>query len=543
MRRLLVLPGLLLAAAASHAQDYDEAMRLYKEWIRRPAFSKRQLARERLADTEDTRAMHILMATYAKPEAPKEQVRTLVVNLVAEVFGEAEQQAQFAPWREKHDRREDAWLWYQTLRASYERDAGAAAEAVARSGGEPFLRAAALEALRMWRHPALPALVVELAPKLPTDPMDRAVLLESLTAALCAVDRKPGDAAMQEPMEALFLAMEHASTPERTRMVMARHFVQCFKVKFPWLEAGKWREELEFAQRGGKVVVDERYGRRPTFAGIEATGDRVCYVIDLSDSMLEPLEQGEIEKLPKGPVSGSAQARQREKEAKSAAWRKAFEQVKWSDVKNRFDAARELLKTSLLLLEEDQYYAVIAFGDEAKPLRSTRGLTKATAGNVRKTISELDSIRPGPKRDDRPHGVLMGKTNLHGGLLLAFRMAGRGDVGEGEYVDLKTFKDGCDTVFVLSDGDPTWDNWPATDRKDLEDQAGDPETGARHADSDTLNFPGPFERGYHLVSDLRRLNLFRKAEIHAVGMGEANMDLLERIARAGNGQSISLRRQ
>ena len=38
-----------------------------------------------------------------------------------------------------------------------------------------------------------------------------------------------------------------------------------------------------------------------------------------------------------------------------------------------------------------------------------------------------------------------------------------------------------------------------------------------------------------------RLNLFRKVEIHCVGMGEANMSTLRTIAALGKGEAISLR--
>ena len=40
-------------------------------------------------------------------------------------------------------------------------------------------------------------------------------------------------------------------------------------------------------------------------------------MIDLSDSMLEPLTPGEMAKLPKGPITGAAQ---RAKEAKNDEW-------------------------------------------------------------------------------------------------------------------------------------------------------------------------------------------------------------------------------
>ena len=264
-------------------------------------------------------------------------------------------------------------------------------------------------------------------------------------------------------------------------------------------------------------------------------------MIDLSDSMCKKLTPAEKKKLPKGPVSGAALSRRKQKEASNDKWKKAFERVDMSKVQTRFDAARELLKTSLLLLDENKRYCVLWFGDKAGTLNSTKGMCKASLANIRKTIAELDAFRVGPKTDDRPWGTLKGATNMHGGLYRAYRVKGRGKVGSGEYVNGATFTEGCDTIFLLSDGDPTWDDWPANDSLDKGDQAGDPESGVRKQSTSTqLNFPGPYRRSLHLVAEVRRLNLFRRCEIHCVGMGEANMNTLQRIAAIGGGKAVNL---
>ena len=55
----------------------------------------------------------------------------------------------------------------------------------------------------------------------------------------------------------------------------------------PWL--------LELKKGKAETTEDgERYAPdRPTFIGIQATGDRLVYVIDMSDSMLTPLTGNE----------------------------------------------------------------------------------------------------------------------------------------------------------------------------------------------------------------------------------------------------------
>ena len=531
---LVLVAGL---ASTALAEDYNKALSAYRSWIKRPSLHKRTLGRERLAATGDMRALQILVQSYGKPEAPRDQVQYLIVSMVAEFYADSEHLPVYAAWREKYCKSKDAWLWYQTLIPHLENAGPADLLAIARGSREVCLRAAAIEALRFRHDPAVLELITELAPKLPTKKVARALLLESLTAALYSQREMRSEEAFRAPAEALIARMDDDATLPRTRIVMGRYLAKTFGVKYVWRSGKRWSAELNHVQHGGKQASLKGYA---TFAGIEATGDRICYVIDMSDSMLTPLTPRVLEKLPKGPVSGTNARVRDEKLSKNAEWKKAFEQVKWKKVKNRFDAARELLKASLLGLKEDQFYSVMWFGDGAGLLKSTKGLRKATLKNVRATMRELDSIRPGSKKQNRPHGTLRGATNMHGGLHRAFKLRGSGLVGAYEYVNPRTWSAGCDTIFLLSDGAPTWDDWPNQDSKDELDRAGDPESGHKTNDSPTLNFPGPYRRTHHLLDDLRRLNLFRKVEIHAVGMGEANMNTLSSIASIGKGEALNL---
>jgi len=523
------------------SDDFDTEYARYKNEIRRPSLIKRTLARVRLAETYDPRALDVLIGEYRKPEQPTEQVRYLIAQIATEAFAEAEYLDKLRAWRAGYDAPRDAWLWYQTLTIPIDELPASEPLGVARDKSlDAFLRAAALEAVRWRRSPELLEAIPELLGALPGKPLDRALMVESLASVLSAFGEQRAKPEIAESFKGLCAAMEDPATLPRTQIVLARQFSELLDVPFHWREPGKWLQELQVVQGGGKTSHDERYAGGPTFAGLEATGDHIVYLIDWSDSMLEPLTPEEKAKLPKGPISGT-DARRRAKESENKRWKKAFEAVQWSKVTNRFEAARELLKASLLQLDEKQSFAIIGFGDQANSLRCTSGLTHATLGNVQRAFKELDGIRPGPVKDDRPHGTLGGKTNMHGGFLLAYRMTGGRPVGPGEYVDPQTFVDGCDTIFLLSDGDPTWDDFSAHDSRDPGDYAGDPETGTRHADSDDLEFSGPYQRGFYLVSDVRRLNMFRKCEIHCVGMGEANMSLLESLAHIGKGEAISLR--
>ncbi len=528
-----------LLAASSPAEPYETALARYRRWVKRPTLRKRNHARQLLANTEDERALAVLIKDYARPEKPKDQVRYLIAFMLTDAFAGPPAVASFERWRAQHKKPIDAWMWYRTFVAHHEEKGAGDLMAIARSPGPVFQRAAAIEGLRARFDPKLLELVPEVLKRLPSKPTERAVLLESLAAGIAGLKDERAKPEFKAPAIALFEQMDRPTTTMRTKIVMGRYFARLFGTRFVWRTGSRWRTELEFFQRGGKAASQRGYAKKkPNFAGIEANGDRIAYVIDMSDSMLTPLSPRELEKLPNGPVTGRPGPK---KKSKNDAWEKAFENVNWKNVKNRFDAARELLKTSLLGLDDDKHFAVFWFGDKAGLLKSTAGMTKVSAASVKRTMQELDAIRPGPKKDNRPHGTLRGTTNMHGALHRAFKLRGKGMVGAGEYVNLKTWN-GCDVIFVLSDGDPSWDDWAGLDARDKLDRVGDPEMGGGgNQDATQLNFPGPYARGFYLSSDVRRLNLFRKVEIHCVGMGEANMSLMQRLAAIGLGKAISLR--
>jgi hypothetical protein len=166
-------------------------------------------------------------------------------------------------------------------------------------------------------------------------------------------------------------------------------------------------------------------------------------------------------------------------------------------------------------------------------------MTPVTPHAIAAAIKELDSVKKGPPNEDRKDGVLRGNTNIHGGMHRAFKVHQKGMLKTNEYVAPETFFTGADTIFLLSDGAPSWDDWPANDKRDPKDSAGDPETGRKHTDMETLFFAGPYGMEYDhlfLPDDIRRLNLFRRCEIHCIGIGEASDSILYAIANAGRGQ-------
>ncbi|MBK8979959.1 MAG: hypothetical protein IPM29_29015 [Planctomycetes bacterium] len=519
------------------AQTWEEALAKYQTWKERPSLYKRTLGRLALAETRDPRALPLLIRDYAKPEYPEGPVRYLVAQIAMDAFKGNADALLLADWRKQQDDADDAWLWFQTQRYTADRDFEALRQVIT-GRGDPYLRAATFEALsdRVANVDA-PDGLAELCLRILTEPPrrdnERALMIECVGRVLISMKTRVRSDPWHTVALALIEQLDLEETPQRTKVVISRQLAQVFGVTNLGLESQWWRSELE--RTPSRPQGEGRTTTVPFFS-VRTFGYRFVYVIDASDSMLRRITDNEKREL--GPTTGG------EGGNKPAPGDTGFvpgaADIDWSRVVTRFDAAREYLRLSLLSLNEDHEFAVLLFGDEATPLDATPKLVRATKAKVRAALAELDRIRPGPPVESRPDGVLRGKTNLHGGIAAAFRMTGTGLVRDAEYVDAKALFDGCDTVFLLSDGAPSWDDYAEKDARDPEDQAGDPEMGIRYENVPTLIFQGPYAHPPYrfLVEDVRRMNLFRRAEIHCVGIGEANHGLLEAIAAVGGGQAI-----
>jgi hypothetical protein len=270
------------------------------------------------------------------------------------------------------------------------------------------------------------------------------------------------------------------------------------------------------------------------FFGVRSLGTRICYVIDASDSMLRRVTKQEIKKL-KAAVTGPRK--------KVDASLPVEKRLPWDKIRTRFDLAREYLKLSLTDLDKSKSFCVIMFGSEATPLSATPRLVPASKGNIKKTIAELDKIEGKKGNRQRPDGILRGQTNLHGGLLQAFRVTRSNVIKKEEHVSNKALRSGCDTIYLMSDGAPSWDSFGDLDKRDPEDMVGDPETGKTFESAQRRGFYwGPYGRQphKHMMDDFQRLNLFRKVQIHCVGIGEADAGLLDGIAKLGLGTAVKL---
>lgn len=515
---LLVLPALGVPARA--ADTFEDARAFYEEQIDRPPLTFRQGAMRRLAATQDPRALEILGKRYGKPRIPKEHEQYLLAGVLGRHFTEARHVP--ALWRlaRKHKKDAHAWLWLNALGAAARTPEAPDVRAAVLDGRlKPLLRAAALEALAAQRHPQTLSVVnALLAEKRPRGKLARIALPESAAAALLPWRDAIATPPVQKAAGAVVDLLADDDLEDRTRLVIARHLARIFNVERVTLEHRYWRRLLSF--QGQSDAEGETVEARPRFFGLEASGTRIAYLLDLSDSMLDPVTKRELDdaKALHGSADGEADG------------------IDWSKIQSRFDLARAFLKQSIRALGSDVAFVVIAFGKEAEPLRSTKGLVKASRGNVNKVLRELDDIEAGRVTDRRPHGTLRGSTNLHGALLRAYRATFRGFENTLEHADPTLFEKGVDTLFIFSDGKPTDDDFDAQDRFDGGTVTTDREKGGTATrGAGSANYFGPYIRANNLLADVRRMNTFRKAEIHTVAMGEADSRLLRGLAELGLG--------
>jgi hypothetical protein len=555
---------LLVLVAPLHGDDLKDELRAYKRSVTRPALYIRTLAIEKVAKTREAAAFKLLTKRYKRAEDPSDHVSYLVAGISAEQFTDPEEHgAEWRKWLKASKKPKDAWLWYlgQRLRTKW-----GEAETVRADLGvkkrTAFQKAATLLALSNASPgdetlALVPGLLSPKALK-KAKPHQRAALQSACAVSLVKSRKSLGQEVFTQAALAVIDQIDDEVTHEHMKWVIARHLARALGVSKLYLSGEPWRTALLAASAKAQQGEEVRPGATrlrpvglkpgatiPRFLGIEGTGTRIAFVIDCSDSMLTPLSEAEKEDLKRGPkrqVTGSDPGRDEKKKSgdkgEEGEQEDPLSELPWDTIKTRFDAAREALILSLESLGPNMDYVVITFGTDAEVLG--QGLVTANVSNKRKTVAALRRMRTLPGDAKRPHGRLKGYTNLHGALLDAYQVTDDRPVESNEHVDARGFVQGVDTIFVLSDGAPSWDDFDCVDVNDLDMTSGDPESGHQGKKAPTLNFYGPYIFPRHLLRDLVRLNMFRRVEINCIGIGEANASLLEGMAKIGMGEFRSI---
>lgn len=521
---------------AGGSPSWDAALARYKETIARKPFTHHTDGRERIAQTRRPEALLMLIADYTKPQAYPEYTKYTIGSLIGKHFDRIDDLTPLTTFRRSFTKPIDTWMCLQALRIEIDKTDDNEALSIVRDGKNVCQRAAAIAAIGMSRSGNIKAAILPVCLDFPKKESDRNLLIGAMTGALWDNKSRVNSEEYREAMRAYISLMAPSVGLGHTiKVQMARHLQWIldspgmYEDPEAWLEILDRNQDVKQRPSGGTSAS-------PSFFGITTEGERFCYIVDMSDSMLKPIEPSAKPDL----VPETGPKKKKKKRMLSE------EDLNWNLINNRWDLAREQLKISLSRLTSDKYFAIVWFGSEAGTLDSCKGMIKATKANVDRVIAELESIKPGkpvpPDEDSttHPYGKLRGDTNLHAGLKMGFGLAGKGFVQEAAYVDPEALTEGCDTIFLVSDGQPSIDDFKMVDRDYGEGNVvRNHESGAGAQRTPNLIYHGPYNRDDWLIEDVKRMNSFRRIRLHAIGIGEANMSLLERLAEIGHGETFS----
>ncbi|MFY9343763.1 MAG: hypothetical protein WAT39_14840 [Planctomycetota bacterium] len=536
----LPVPGQSAPDFSWPQKTFEEALARYKVCLARKAFLHHWQAREVLGWLGSPEAVPLLVKDYATVKEYAEYSRYTIAEVFGRRFRQPDAVEPLRALRAAHRTPGDAWLWYHTLRNQADTAGTAELVAIATTDKSPVLRAAAILALGDSKSGDVQGVVMPNCVEFPKKESERMVLLGAMTGALFANRSRINADDYRAALTAYIGLLEPAvALSHIAKVQMARHLQIILKSPAPFVNPEAW---LDILARGELKQPTKTTTTAQRFFGVETDGERIVYVVDMSDSMLKPIEPSA--KPATGPVTGP-----KEKKKRNAVLDES--DLPWHAIKTRWDLARENLRISLSRLTPDKEFCVVWFGAEEGTLDACKGLIKASRGNIDRVMAELDGIkaRKDPKDQHEqmpPEGKLRGDTNLHGGLRLAFALHSKGFASTAAYVDPQALAEGCDTILLLSDGDPSVDDFLMEDKNYGEGKTVHSfERGEAAPDQPMTTYPGPFvsQGTTHcptIVADVRRMNAFRRVRLHAVGLGEANMELMKALAQIGNGEALTV---
>lgn len=293
--------------------------------------------------------------------------------------------------------------------------------------------------------------------------------------------------------------------------------------KPPYVQVEYWRWWVKVggktAEAGPEHEGRTSAGRRPpAFFDAESVGKRVVFVIDVSGSMSAPVNMGQQPATPepekkKGPVSGRGKDKKEDGNEEAEP-----EKPDYSKVVTKLDLAKVELIFTLRNLPDDYWFNIVTYGSTHSMIDQNKAeLVQATARNKELFIKKVEEL------------AVTGATNIHGALNRAFCVNDKKSLKPENMVegkddpasDLNCLLGGATTIFFLTDGAPN-----VSDEKNQPDRTVDPYAMPR------------FTRTENIIAEVRRLNLFRRAVIHTVGIGPHPKPLLEGLAKATGGSYI-----
>ena len=238
-------------------------------------------------------------------------------------------------------------------------------------------------------------------------------------------------------------------------------------------------------------------------------GTRVVFVIDVSDSMKWPIRESDIPK-----IKAKAPHLPWDKERSPTPMWVAIEELAHSINQLRPQPKPDSKgKSKGTMVKKDdpemRHFAVVTYSSEVKML---------TPGWVVADNSNCDSWMKDVRGLETEH-----LTNIHGGLLQAFKLSEKSKDTANFELDAECVLTGAHTIVFLTDGFPTWSN-------DSESQSQPDEW-----DRPNMVGDGKYAKRDALIELAIYVNRFRKVLINTVGIGNHDKKLMAAFAKNSGG--------
>lgn len=558
--------GVFESSAFAQGEDADTiAIKEYQSLNRRATPGDRVAALRRLAKQPSEKTLEVLIERYDRCPEPKAVERALIAQFVGAFWCNQGLSERLAQWLDRRRSDLDVWLWERVLNFEKGEEVIRLAEDRAKLKSATWvMRSACLSTLARRGHRITLAIAEQMLEEEPPNRIeDRALAREAIASVLVAF-RDDFRSDSIEPKERICTIarklvdrMDEPPKPGRAEVVLARLLARALDPAVASMSKKYWKlriDEFQFGT-GEDARTAVRLAPAASFAGVETTGRRIAFLIDLSDSMLKPLSEAERvaadgllkakSKRAGGESSDSPAAGQEPAPSKED---EPSDEAPLLEVKTRLDLARALVAKALRELEQDQQFVVIGFGFEAKAVGMTAMFVPAKGENIGRALGALDRVTEVPLPTDwgvaansRPDGKLWGYTNPHAAFRLAFATTSRKLLDDRAFIAPDGLAQGCDTIFLLSDGAPTWSDYSETRASIKGERYRDLESDRDLGDAgEKITIIGPYRHRSILMADVLRMNTLRRAQINTIGIGEADPLLLRDLAEATGGSFRSL---
>jgi hypothetical protein len=284
-----------------------------------------------------------------------------------------------------------------------------------------------------------------------------------------------------------------------------------------WVRSGGVK--TEHAKEGHSVA-----GRDiPRFFEAAAVGKRVVFAIDISGSMQHPVNlPPEMRRPPETPTPERRRPTTGRGAERDQAEEREIPPPDYSKVRTKLDLAKVELIHTLRHLPEDYYFNIVLYHTPHSMIDSSKNeFVRATEANKQLFIRKVEDL----------HWAQL--TNIHGALVRSFGINMRRSIDpmrigrrdNNPAWDPECMVSGATTIFFLTDGSPT-----------ISDDSTDTGTVGRAGGPPRGN--GRMVQPANIVTDVRRMNTFRKVVINTVGIGPHHQGLMRALAEMSGGEYI-----